>query len=152
MTVEKAFEVLAGEKQKDLQLVQCFPFQQLLQLASVATSGVLERRIPSDRETAVIFHSSGTTGLPKPVFLAHRYLLGYAACHRLEPGQCLGKRNVSTLPMYHVRIRLACALCVQIVLTLILTRALAYLGHVSAWQLGKHAACRQRPSFRPPVQ
>ncbi|KAJ6069443.1 hypothetical protein N7499_011330, partial [Penicillium canescens] len=100
-TVDKAFEVLAWEQRKDLHLVQCSPYQQLCRLASEVSSGVLERRIPSDKETAIILHSSGTTGVPKPIFLAHRYLLGYAACHRLEPNQCLGKRSVSTLPMYH---------------------------------------------------
>ena len=101
-TVDKAFEVLAWEQQKDLHVVQCSPYQQLCRLASEVSSEVLERRRPSDKETAIILHSSGTTGVPKPIFLAHRYLLGYAACHRLEPNQCLGKRSVSTLPMYHV--------------------------------------------------
>ncbi|KAK4238038.1 hypothetical protein C8A03DRAFT_44188 [Achaetomium macrosporum] len=49
----------------------------------------------------LILHSSGTTGLPKPIFLAHRYLLGYAACHQFPPGQSIDWINLSTLPMYH---------------------------------------------------
>ncbi|KAL4890076.1 hypothetical protein BDV59DRAFT_99330 [Aspergillus ambiguus] len=100
-TAENSFEGLSPEKRKGLQIVQCSPFQELLQLASVVAPNGLERHIPSDKETAIILHSSGTTGLPKPIPLAHRYLLGYAACHRLQPNQCLDKRNVSTLPMYH---------------------------------------------------
>jgi acyl-CoA synthetase (AMP-forming)/AMP-acid ligase II/nucleoside-diphosphate-sugar epimerase len=49
----------------------------------------------------LILHSSGTTGLPKPIFLTHRYLLGYAACHQFAPGQTIDWINLSTLPMYH---------------------------------------------------
>ncbi|KAF7789287.1 hypothetical protein EIP86_000228 [Pleurotus ostreatoroseus] len=49
----------------------------------------------------VIMHSSGTTGLPKPIFHSHSYLLGYAACHRLSASDVDGAVNVSTLPLYH---------------------------------------------------
>ncbi|KAG2419144.1 hypothetical protein HFD88_002249 [Aspergillus terreus] len=101
VTVRTAYEGLPQEKQKGLRLVECFPLQQLLQPTGPVAPDGLQRHIPSDRETAIILHSSGTTGLPKPIPLAHRYLLGYAACHRLAPAQCLGRRNVSTLPMYH---------------------------------------------------
>lgn len=55
-----------------------------------------------DRPGALILHSSGTTGLPKPIPLAHRYILGYAQCHRLEPSEAEGRLNLSTLPLYHV--------------------------------------------------
>jgi acyl-CoA synthetase (AMP-forming)/AMP-acid ligase II len=59
---------------------------------------------PSDEVGAVILHSSGTTGLPKPIRLTNRYLLGYAACHQLAPDEAEGRINVSTLPLYHVNI------------------------------------------------
>ncbi|KAK7053490.1 hypothetical protein VNI00_004116 [Paramarasmius palmivorus] len=50
---------------------------------------------------AVVMHSSGTTGLPKPIYHAPAYILGYAACHELaEPSERFGY-NVSTLPLYH---------------------------------------------------
>lgn len=55
-----------------------------------------------DRPGSLILHSSGTTGLPKPIPLTHRYLLGYAACHNLRPEDSVGCTNVSTLPLYHV--------------------------------------------------
>ena len=35
----------------------------------------------SDRDV-LILHSSGTTGLPKPIYQSHRYLLGYTVCHQ----------------------------------------------------------------------
>ncbi|KAF2637245.1 acetyl-CoA synthetase-like protein [Massarina eburnea CBS 473.64] len=49
----------------------------------------------------LILHSSGTTGLPKPLRLAHRHLLGYAACHSFDEVEETTWRNLSTLPLYH---------------------------------------------------
>ncbi|KAI2635716.1 acetyl-CoA synthetase-like protein [Hypomontagnella submonticulosa] len=53
-----------------------------------------------DRESerdkiALIMHSSGSTGLPKPVFLSHRNVL----CH---PVQGAGLHNFGALPLYHM--------------------------------------------------
>lgn len=53
---------------------------------------------------AIIMHSSGTTGLPKPIHHAQAYLLIYAACHRLPEQRDPFRFNVSTLPLYHVSI------------------------------------------------
>ncbi|GAP82675.2 putative L-aminoadipate-semialdehyde dehydrogenase large subunit [Rosellinia necatrix] len=50
---------------------------------------------------ALILHSSGTTGLPKPIFLTHRYILGYAACHEFPSEEEIAWVNLSTLPLYH---------------------------------------------------
>ncbi|KAF5377825.1 hypothetical protein D9615_006785 [Tricholomella constricta] len=50
---------------------------------------------------AVIMHSSGTTGLPKPIFHGQTYPLIYAACHRLPEQREPFRFNVSTLPLYH---------------------------------------------------
>lgn len=43
-------------------------------------------------------------GLPKPIPLAHRYLLGYAACHLFQEDddKSIGHLNLSTLPLFHV--------------------------------------------------
>ncbi|KAF8059573.1 hypothetical protein FPV67DRAFT_1633230 [Lyophyllum atratum] len=50
---------------------------------------------------AIIMHSSGTTGLPKPIFHGQTYPLLYAACHRLPEQREPFRFNVSTLPLYH---------------------------------------------------
>ncbi|EPQ54396.1 acetyl-CoA synthetase-like protein [Gloeophyllum trabeum ATCC 11539] len=50
---------------------------------------------------AIIMHSSGTTGLPKPIYHATGYVLIYAACHRLPEQTEPWEFNVSTLPLYH---------------------------------------------------
>ncbi|KAK0669808.1 hypothetical protein QBC41DRAFT_273799 [Cercophora samala] len=50
---------------------------------------------------ALILHSSGTTGLPKPIPVPHRYLLGYAACHQFPSSEPPSWINLSTLPLYH---------------------------------------------------
>ncbi len=51
----------------------------------------------------LILHSSGTTGLPKPIYQPHRYLLGYTVCHQSTSHEEIGALNMSTLPLYHVR-------------------------------------------------
>ena len=51
---------------------------------------------------AVIMHSSGTTGLPKPVYHSPSYHLEYAACHRMPEQIEPFAYNVSTAPLYHV--------------------------------------------------
>lgn len=53
-----------------------------------------------DREI-VIMHSSGTTGLPKPIYQPHEYLVGFAAVHRFAESEA-PPLNLSTLPLYHV--------------------------------------------------
>ena len=66
------------------------------------SSGHMERlRKDADRRI-IILHSSGTTGLPKPIYLTHRYLLGYAACHEFPEDKDMSGISVSTLPLYHV--------------------------------------------------
>lgn len=51
-----------------------------------------------------MFAKMSFLGLPKPIPLGHRYLLGYAACHlfpEADDESCKGI-NFSTLPLFHV--------------------------------------------------
>ncbi|PWY93213.1 acetyl-CoA synthetase-like protein [Aspergillus sclerotioniger CBS 115572] len=99
--VAQALGELPIKCRTELQILHSVPFLELLNAESANGGLTIEKKPSCDTETAVILHSSGTTGLPKPIRLAHRYLLGYAACHRLLSDQCIGRPNVSTLPMYH---------------------------------------------------
>lgn len=58
-------------------------------------------QVDEDNCNAMILHSSGTTGLPKPIPVTDRYLLGYAACHQFGPEDEMDWINLSTLPLYH---------------------------------------------------
>ena len=51
---------------------------------------------------AIILHSSGSTGLPKPIYHGHKYLLNYAACHTFDENADVSGVSVSTLPLFHV--------------------------------------------------
>lgn len=54
-----------------------------------------------DRQV-LILHSSGTSGLPKPIPCSHRYFVGYATCHSFSSdGEAQGL-TLSTLPFFHV--------------------------------------------------
>ncbi|KAG2419498.1 hypothetical protein HFD88_004294 [Aspergillus terreus] len=48
----------------------------------------------------LILHSSGTTGLPKPIYCSHRHLLGFALCHEFTDEIAPGLL-VSTSPFFH---------------------------------------------------
>lgn len=53
----------------------------------------------------IILHTSGTTGLPKPVYQPHKMLLGYAFCHRRTEAEDVEGLNLSMLPLYHVSLQ-----------------------------------------------
>ncbi|KAJ5598871.1 NRPS-like enzyme [Penicillium hordei] len=53
-----------------------------------------------DRQV-VILHSSGTSGLPKPIPCSHKYFLGYATCHAFASDSETHGLTISTLPLFH---------------------------------------------------
>ena len=54
-----------------------------------------------DRQVLTL-HSSGTSGLPKPIPCSHRYFLGYATCHSFSSDEEARGLTISTLPFFHV--------------------------------------------------
>ena len=56
-----------------------------------------------DDTNVIILHSSGTTGMPNPIPLAHHDILGYANCHELPIDRYESRNglNLSTLPLFH---------------------------------------------------
>ncbi|MCJ1269495.1 hypothetical protein MMC22_009387 [Lobaria immixta] len=53
-----------------------------------------------DRQV-LILHSSGTSGLPKPIPCSHRYFLGYATCHSFGSDKEAHGLTISTPPFFH---------------------------------------------------
>ncbi|ORY66160.1 uncharacterized protein BCR38DRAFT_511934 [Pseudomassariella vexata] len=88
--------------------------QRLLPLASEAFPGVegdgkeevdengVAIRPVLGYETVLVLHSSGTSGLPKPIPCSHRYFLGYATCHTFNSQEEAHGLTVSTLQFFHV--------------------------------------------------
>ena len=54
----------------------------------------------------LILHSSGTTGLPKPIYTSHRFSLSFPACHAFSSAEEAQRLTLSTLPLYHVSLLL----------------------------------------------
>ncbi|ETS86536.1 hypothetical protein PFICI_00364 [Pestalotiopsis fici W106-1] len=57
--------------------------------------------VSEDDRQVLILHSSGTSGLPKPIPCSHRYLLSYATCHSFQSAQETHNLAISTLPLFH---------------------------------------------------
>ena len=88
--------------------IECFQAASIETLLSVKAT-LCEEAPPAfnvinelDRNT-IILHSSGSTGLPKPIHQTHKYILNYAACHRFSPDEDVSGLCTSTLPLFHVR-------------------------------------------------
>ena len=89
-----------------LELYECKSLGELLAPAreldlerSICTPGYYINE--ADRNV-LILHSSGTTGLPKPIYTSHKHLLCFTVCHDFSDAKEVEGVNVSTLPLYHV--------------------------------------------------
>ncbi|PSR83578.1 hypothetical protein BD289DRAFT_410634 [Coniella lustricola] len=68
--------------------------------ADVKTKGVFPP--PQELDSVILLlHSSGTTGLPKPITLTHRNLLFAVNCHGFKTEEEAQALNASTLPLFH---------------------------------------------------
>ena len=105
--LSKRTELLLAKDVRDLANVQiAAPYSLFLEPTVFPDSengmSYQSRMEVDEQDVSVLtLHSSGTTGLPKPIRLTHRYILGYAACHRFPDNQIVDWPNLSTLPLYH---------------------------------------------------
>jgi acyl-CoA synthetase (AMP-forming)/AMP-acid ligase II len=59
--------------------------------------------IAEEDRQVVILHSSGSSGLPKPIYCSHRYFLCFAVCHGFVSDVEERGLTISTSPFFHVR-------------------------------------------------
>lgn len=107
-SVKEIVGIYENERPEDFvlpQLVDAPGYEEFLS----PTGGVADYPIPPkysvskpDELDAFIMHSSGTTGLPKPISQSQSYALSFAACHRFPEQNEPFRYQVSTLPLYHV--------------------------------------------------
>jgi acyl-CoA synthetase (AMP-forming)/AMP-acid ligase II len=103
-----AGEALAvfGEIQSRPKLYQQTPYKSFLTSSQESTIERSELGVPghyideNDRDV-LILHSSGTTGLPKPIYTSHRHMLCFVNCHAFDDWDVAQGLNLSTLPLYH---------------------------------------------------
>ncbi|KAK7430456.1 hypothetical protein QQZ08_002975 [Neonectria magnoliae] len=58
--------------------------------------------LPTELDSVVLLlHSSGTTGMPKPIAITHRQLLFAVNCHGFDTEEEAQGLNVSSLPLFH---------------------------------------------------
>ena len=62
----------------------------------------LDHYINETDRSVLILHTSGTTGLPKPVYTSHKQVLSFTVCHDFRNEEEVQGLNLSTLPLYHV--------------------------------------------------
>ena len=58
--------------------------------------------VSEDDRNVAILHSSGSSGLPKPIYCSHRYFLGFASCHDFRSDVEAQGLTISTSPFFHV--------------------------------------------------
>jgi acyl-CoA synthetase (AMP-forming)/AMP-acid ligase II/NAD(P)-dependent dehydrogenase (short-subunit alcohol dehydrogenase family) len=79
-------------------------YELFLQAEAVANDGRVafpHHYVSEDDRQALILHSSGTSGLPKPIYCAHRHFLGFAACHNFSSDAEAHGLTISTSPFFH---------------------------------------------------
>lgn len=109
-SVKETIELFENEKPEDFVLpkfIETVGYEDFLN----PTGAIAEYPVPPkypifarDDLGAFIMHSSGTTGLPKPILHSQTFPLLFAACHRFPEQKEPFRYQVSTLPLYHVRI------------------------------------------------
>ncbi|PWY76504.1 NRPS-like enzyme [Aspergillus sclerotioniger CBS 115572] len=101
-TAAQAVDLMLSTDERTISLYKPVPYATFLGPAPAVESICHTLHFFSEKDRDVlILHSSGTTGLPKPIYVSHRHLLCFTTCHAFETEQEAQGINVSTLPLYH---------------------------------------------------
>ena len=105
-TAAEALSILESTSSTPRLYLQC-PYEIFLNTED--TKSQPKERLPDPKHfvsetdrNVLILHSSGTTGLPKPIYTSHRYSLSFPACHAFVSEEEAQSLTLSTLPLYHV--------------------------------------------------
>jgi acyl-CoA synthetase (AMP-forming)/AMP-acid ligase II len=105
--IEEALAVRSAELNNDcnVDVYIATGYEALLAEGSVTYDGKVAHSshfISENNCQALILHSSGTSGLPKPIYCSHKYFLGHATCHSFSSEIEAHNLTVSTSPFFHV--------------------------------------------------
>ncbi|RAK98995.1 putative NRPS-like enzyme [Aspergillus ibericus CBS 121593] len=101
-TAAQAVDLLLSKDERSISLYEPVPYTTFLEPAAPVASICHPLHYFSEKDRDVlILHSSGTTGLPKPIYVSHRHLLCFTTCHDFQTEEEAQGINVSTLPLYH---------------------------------------------------
>ncbi|KAK7912250.1 hypothetical protein PG985_014731 [Apiospora marii] len=93
--------VLDGLASKGIAVIVSNPYEEFLQ-PGVGDGNLPSLPKPKTLDDTILFlHSSGSTGLPKPIPLTHRMLLSAVNCHEFHTEAQAQGLNLTTLPMFH---------------------------------------------------
>lgn len=93
--------VLDGLAAKGIKVVVAKPYDEFASVEPSASALPPLGRPQALDEAILLLHSSGSTGLPKPIPLTHRMLLTAAGCYEWASEEQAQGLNLTTLPMFH---------------------------------------------------
>ncbi|KAK6836153.1 hypothetical protein PG987_006648 [Apiospora arundinis] len=93
--------VLDGLASKGIAVHVSKPYEEFCQPESGENDLPSLQKPKSLDDTILLLHSSGSTGLPKPIPLTHRMLLSAVNCHEFDTEEQAQGLNLTTLPMFH---------------------------------------------------
>lgn len=109
-TAREALGIFSGENLESPSLYSQAPYEKLLTIPQKTLPNVKDKSICTqghyigdlDRDV-VILHSSGTTGLPKPIYTSHKHMLSFTNCHNLSSHEEIASIIPTgfSLPLYH---------------------------------------------------
>ncbi|KAL1798233.1 hypothetical protein ACET3X_002270 [Alternaria dauci] len=104
--ITEALAVGCAEPDKQCSFEVCIAtgYDTFLGQVPVTSNGLIAHPnhfIAEDDRQILILHSSGTSGLPKPIYCSHKYFLGSANCHSFSSETEAHGLTVSTSPFFH---------------------------------------------------